>query len=66
MTRGLWLIALATLLAGADCARNTVSCPEGTAILDFESGGRECVPCGSRRRPRRDRRDGKPGMRGRP
>lgn len=46
MTRGLWLIALATLLAGADCARNTVSCPEGTAILDFESGGRECVPVG--------------------
>ena len=46
MTRGLWLIALATLLAGADCARNTVSCPEGTAIVDFENGGRECVPVG--------------------
>jgi hypothetical protein len=33
-------------VGGADCARNTVSCPEGTAILDFESGGRECVPVG--------------------
>ena len=40
------MIALAMLVGGAACARETVSCPEGTAILDFESGGRECVPVG--------------------
>ena len=66
MSRALCVIAMAMLVGGADCARKTVSCPEGTAIPDFESGGRECVPVGSRRGSRRDRRDGKPRMRGRP
>ena len=46
MNRGLWVIGLAVLLGGANCARETVSCPEGTAIVDFEDGGRECVPIG--------------------
>ena len=46
MSRGLWVIALAMLIGGANCARETVSCPEGTAIVDFENGGRECVPVG--------------------
>jgi hypothetical protein len=46
MNRGLWAIGLAMLLGGANCARETVSCPEGTAIIDFENGGRECVPVG--------------------
>ena len=46
MRRGLCVIAVAALIGGADCARETVSCPEGTAIPDFDSGGRECVPIG--------------------
>jgi hypothetical protein len=46
MNRGLWVIGLTMLLGGANCARETVSCPEGTAIVDFEDGGRECVPIG--------------------
>ena len=44
MRRGLCVIAVAALIGGADCARETVSCPDGTAIPDFDSGGRECVP----------------------
>jgi len=46
MNRGLWMIAWAMLIGGANCARETVTCPEGTAIVDFEDGGRECVPVG--------------------
>ena len=46
MNRGLWMIAWAMLIGGANCARETVTCPEGTAIVDFENGGRECVPVG--------------------
>ena len=46
MNRGLFVIGLAMLAGGANCARETVSCPEGTAIVDFQNGGRECVPVG--------------------
>lgn len=46
VSSGIVLSCAMSLSIGLGCATDTVACPDGTEIPDFNEGGRTCVPAG--------------------